>query len=74
MKSVLILNLREQLAMEQVKLNPTLGKILPIIMNDSKNGWYAADGWVKMSQIVNGIEIHYIWNTITKTALDFKFK
>ena len=64
----------EQLAMEQAKSSPEAGKILPIIMNDAKNGWYAVDGWVKMSQNINGVEIHYIWNTITKIAQDFKFK
>ena len=39
-----------------------------------KNGWLADDGWVKMSQNVNGVEIHYIKNTITNEFVDFKFK
>lgn len=60
--------------MEQVKSAPESGKILPIIMNDVKNGWMAADGWVKMSQNVNGVEIHYIKNTLTNEFADFKFK
>ena len=67
-------NLSEQLAMEQVKSAPEAGKILPIVMNDTKNGWLANDGWVKMAQNVNGIEIHYIKNTITDIFTDFKFK
>lgn len=60
--------------MEQVKSAPDYGKILPIIMNDVKNGWMADDGWVKMSQNVNGVEIHYIKNTLTNEFADFKFK
>lgn len=60
--------------MEQVKSAPEAGKILPIVMNDTKNGWLANDGWVKMAQNVNGIEIHYIKNTITDIFTDFKFK
>lgn len=68
-------NLTEQLAMEQVKSSPTKGRILKsVIINDAKNGWYAKDGWVKMAQNVNGVEIHYLWNTITQIAVDFKFK
>ena len=43
-------NLREQLAMEQVKLNPTAGKPLKITLNDAR--WPASEGWVKMQQIV----------------------
>ena len=68
-------NLTEQLAMEQVKSSLTKGRILKsVIINDAKNGWYAKDGWVKMAQNVNGVEIHYLWNTITQIAVDFKFK
>ena len=67
-------NLTEQLAMEQVKSSPEAGRVLPIVMNDVKNGWLAKDGWVKMSQNVNGVEIHYIKNTISNIFTDFKFK
>lgn len=68
-------NLTEQLAMEQVKSAPEAGTILKtVVMNDAKNGWFAKDGWVKMAQNVNGVEIHYIFNTITKEFTDFKFK
>ena len=68
-------NLTEQLAMEQVKSAPEAGTILKtVVMNDAKNGWFAKDGWVKMAQNVNGVEIHYVFNTITKEFTDFKFK
>lgn len=61
--------------MEQVKSAPEAGTILKtVVMNDAKNGWFAKDGWVKMAQNVNGVEIHYIFNTITKEFTDFKFK
>lgn len=68
------INLAEQLAMKQVVSNPGAGRILPIVMNDTKNGWRAVDGWVKMSQNVNGVEVHYIRNTVTGIVTDFKFK
>ncbi|MBZ0097637.1 MAG: hypothetical protein K8F30_01055, partial [Taibaiella sp.] len=65
-------NLQEQLAMQEVVSNPAAGRQLKIIMNDPR--WPAEDGWVKMSQNVNGIEIHYIFNAKTGEVLDFKFK
>jgi filamentous hemagglutinin len=66
-------NLNEQLAMKQVYSNPLQGaKQLNVTMSDSR--WSAKDGWVKMSQNVNGTEIHFVYNTITKAFDDFKFK
>jgi RHS repeat-associated protein len=65
-------DLKEQLAMEQVKANPGAGKKLPLQMNDPR--WPASDGWVKMSQNVNGVEVHYVENTTTGQVNDFKFK
>ena len=44
---------------------------LRLAMNDSR--WPAADGWVKMAQNINGVEIHYVRNTITGAVDDFKF-
>ncbi|RDV45341.1 MafB [Leifsonia sp. ku-ls] len=32
-----------------------------------------SDGWFKMSQVVNGIEIHYVRNVRTGATDDFKF-
>ena len=68
-------NLKEQLAMEEVKSNPN-GTTPPRMppMSDTKNGWLAEDGWVKRVQNVNGVEIHYIENTKTGAKTDFKFK
>lgn len=68
-------NLKEKLAMKQVKSNPQ-GFTPPRMpkMSDAKNGWYAKDGWVKRTQNVNGVEIHYIENTKTGKTTDFKFK
>jgi hypothetical protein len=66
-------SLKEQLAMEQVKSNPGAGKVLDnITMGDPR--WPASDGWVKMSQRVNGVEVHYVYNTRTGAVADFKFK
>jgi len=63
-------NLREQLAMTQVRAAPG-GRVLPITMTDPR--WTAAAGWVKVSQRVNGVEIHYVRNAITGAVDDFKF-
>ena len=44
----------------------------PVIMSDSR--WLASEGWVKMSNNVNGVEIHFVYNKITGAFDDFKFK
>ena len=55
--------LNEQMAMHQVMSNPLEGAVdmsqlknHPVIMSDSR--WLASEGWVKMSNNVNGVEIH----------------
>jgi filamentous hemagglutinin len=35
--------------------------------------WQGSSGWVKMTQNVNGVEIHYVRNTLTGAVDDFKF-
>ncbi|MBU9319373.1 filamentous hemagglutinin N-terminal domain-containing protein [Burkholderia gladioli] len=65
-------NLQEQLALQQAMSNPAAGVQLPIPLGDSR--WPAADGWVKMSQNVNGVEIHYVRNVNSGAVDDFKFK
>lgn len=51
-------------------------KQLGLVLNDSR--WLATDGWVKMQNIVylsdgTKINIHFVYNTITKMFDDFKF-
>jgi hypothetical protein len=41
-------------------------------MKDSR--WPKEDGWVKMKQEVDDIEIHYVWNERTGWEDEFKFK
>ena len=72
-------SLDEQMAMHQVKSNPLNGsKNLsqlankPIITNDQR--WPASEGWVKMSNNVNGVEIHFVYNILMGLFDDFKFK
>ncbi|WP_387468393.1 DUF637 domain-containing protein, partial [Photorhabdus sp. RM323S] len=65
-------NLNEKLALEQAISNPNSGRQLPVPMTDKR--WPASDGWVKMSQNINGIEVHYVRNTKTGAIDDFKFK
>ena len=65
-------NLKEQLAMEQVISNPLEGATaLKFNMLDPR--WRGSDGWVKMARNVNGVEIHFVYNTITREFDDFKF-
>jgi len=68
------LNLKEQLAMQQVMMKPS-GYTPPRMpaMSDAKNNLFAADGWVKRVQNVNGVEVHYVENVRTGQMLDFKF-
>ena len=68
-------NLREQLALEQVKSMPENGKILTkMIMKDPR--WPATQGWVKMQQqvptSVGIVNVHYVWNSILNIFDDFK--
>jgi hypothetical protein len=67
-------NLTEQLAMKEVKSNPLAGakELTSVKMSDSR--WLVNDGWVKMSKNVNGVEVHYVYNTKTGAFDDFKFK
>lgn len=58
--------------MQQARSNPWAGRQVPITMNDPR--WPASDGWVKMRQNVNGVEIHYNFNTRTYETADWKFK
>lgn len=65
-------NLTEQLAMTSVRADPAGVPLQRVEMSDPR--WPAADGWVKMQQIENGVNIHYVYNTITGAVDDFKFK
>ena len=73
-------NSNEAAAMIQVMSNPLKGatdlskKAKPFIMSDTTHGWLAKDGWVKMTQNVDGVEIHFLYNTQTGVFDDFKFK
>lgn len=64
--------------MHQVQSNPLSGAIdlskleRAVIMTDPR--WPAAEGWIKMSNNVNGVEIHFLYNKYTGMFDDFKFK
>ncbi|GHU37745.1 hypothetical protein FACS1894192_07430 [Bacilli bacterium] len=36
--------------------------------------WHYTEGWVKKAQNIDGVEIHYLYNTKTGQYDDFKFK
>jgi RHS repeat-associated protein len=65
-------NLKEQLAMRQVRSTPGRGRTLGTKITDHrlKN----PSEWRKMTQNVNGVEIHYLHNIRTGKYRDFKFK
>ncbi|PJO45644.1 hypothetical protein CQ054_22725 [Ochrobactrum sp. MYb29] len=65
-------NLTEKLAFEQAMSNPAAGRPIPVPMTDKR--WPAQQGWVKMAQNINGVEIHYVRNVRTGQVDDFKFK
>ncbi|WP_459545062.1 hypothetical protein [Nocardia sp. X0981] len=52
---------------------PEYGEVLTnVTLHDPR--WPATEGWVKMSQTVHGVEIHYVRNPLTREVADFKFK
>jgi hypothetical protein len=69
-------NLKEKLAMEQVKSKPWCNEEfstrLPNGMSDSR--WLEKEGWNKYGQKINNVEIHYLRNKYTGDFDDFKFK
>jgi filamentous hemagglutinin len=66
-------NLNEQLAMEQARSNPTQGtELTNVNLQDPR--WPSSDGWVKMVNKINDVEIHWVRNKITGAVADFKFK
>ncbi len=62
----------EERAMDLVKENPEYGDVLPVRMKDPE--WPAQEGWVKMSQTIDDVEVHYVHKTGTDIYKDFKFK
>lgn len=66
-------SLKEKLAMDEAMSNPSAGReITNIILKDER--WPATEGWIKMKNNVNGVEIHYVMNKITGHVDDYKFK
>jgi filamentous hemagglutinin len=65
-------NLEEQLAMEQAKADPQAGTEVRLTGGMKDSRWPGSQGWVKMRQNINGVEVHYVRNTITGAVDDFK--
>jgi RHS repeat-associated protein len=64
----------EQLALEEAMANPSAGKTLTnIVLKDPR--FSAAAGWVK-KEITSpgGVVVHWVYNTVTGAAADFKLK
>jgi RHS repeat-associated protein len=63
----------ERLAIEAAEANPAVGKVLQTTLKDSR--WPSSQGWVKMeSRSPGGVVVHWVRNTITGEAKDFKLK
>jgi RHS repeat-associated protein len=67
-------NLKEQLAAEQAASNPKAGTPVNLKNGMSDSRWPGSQGWVKMAQNVNGVEVHYNYNSITGVVDDIKIK
>lgn len=59
--------------MKEVLSNPNAGKPVPLKKGMTDPRWPSEEGWVKMSENVNGVEVHYLKNTKTGQFDDFKF-
>ncbi|WP_454300485.1 RHS repeat-associated core domain-containing protein [Salana multivorans] len=64
-------DLHELMAMAEVRSAPAGVVLTRIELTDPR--WPGSDGWVKMQQIVNGVNIHYVHNPLTGAVDDFKF-
>ncbi len=67
-------NLSEQIAIKAAVSDPEAGTLIPIRNGMTDSRWPASEGWVKMGQNINGVEIHYVRNTKSGAVDDFKFK
>ena len=65
-------NLKEQLAVEEAMSNPAAGRELKGLNNDPR--WPKSEGWIKMAQNINGVEVHYEYNPKTGLIDDIKIK
>lgn len=59
-------------AMKAVQANPQGVVLSRVRMTDPR--WHSDKGWVKMSQEIDDVEIHYVRNTYTGEVDDFKVK
>ena len=63
-------NLKEQLALEQVKSNPLENS--KVIMEKLGDPRWKNNGWEKRAVYVNGVDIHYLYNPSQNLFDDFK--
>lgn len=58
-------SLKEQIAMKQAMSDPASGFVVPLKKGMTDPRWEGSDGWQKMSQNIDGTEIHYVYNPRT---------
>jgi hypothetical protein len=61
----------EAAALERIKNDPSLGKPLKIVLNDTH---FLTGIWKKMVYKEGNIVIHYVYEIFERVAKDFKFK
>ncbi len=62
----------EKNALARVLADPLAGAIiLPVPITDKR---WPEKGWSKMARHVDGVQIHFLWNSVTGEVDDFKFK
>lgn len=69
-------NLKEQIAMKQAMSDPAgpRARVVPLKKGMTDQRWPGDEGWQKMTQNIDGIEIHYVYNPRTSEVGDYKFK
>ncbi|MGC2222071.1 MAG: hypothetical protein WA624_06770 [Methylocella sp.] len=65
-------NSNEEKALKQAQKNPEAGITTSTFLRDPH--FPASQGWKKMVQYIDGVEIHYVFNPSTGEATDFKIK
>lgn len=67
-------NLKEQVAMREAQSKPEAGGPVDVRGGMQDGRWPGSDGWEKRRQNINGVEVHYNYNTRTRATDDWKVK
>lgn len=68
------MTLKESLAFREAQSFPKKGKTILKKERMTDKRWDGNRGWVKKAYNINGVEVHYVYNTRTGQVDDFKIK